>query len=670
MSGGSRSQKRSENHRPSALLMVLLTFLCLRYFAVGQGTHAPDKSNQDQSSEQLARTAASYEDFLRAGSGTPQKRSEVQERLGAVYYLQHRYRDSLNVLSAALIPPVSSLSSDKASTGPLVAQSWLVIGLDYSELNQLPDAAKALRHSLAMQPDSANARLALGDVLARSGRMADAEAEYEEQTRRKPALADAWYKLGLVHSQILVEISHEPAKSSEEGLLQQLTAEELLAKDDNLNAARMLFRIVRNSPNQPEAQSDLGTALLRLGYLKAAEDHFKQELAGNPNSPSAALGLVQTAAMSGRWEEVATRLEQLSRSEPKELLRLMESPPVGIVQQASSKGDLKPPQWFAQSPAGLLWESWLSDSDVVAKISPPSDSASGCVATPGKDIQLGVWMTEACYSRLAAQLRAKAQPSPKEEAKLIEAEFRLGQYPAALNAATQLHAVEPKSAWAIYWLSKAHDAMAEECFLKVGSLNPDSARVHQMLAEHYTKLADYPKAKAEFQKAILLAPQSPDLHLGLGTVLSRAGEFAEAEKELKTTIEVSPKSSFAHYQLGHVYVQQSRWTDAIAQLQQVPDDTTVLLSARLDLAKAESEVGQITQAIKDLQSASALDQDGELYFRLAALYRKNGDDVRAREALETFKQRRAALLQTDNNELNALEKEQDTGQLSSVPSLQ
>lgn len=671
MSVGSRSQRGSANHRTSALLrMVLLVSLCLRHLAAGQALQPPDKSNQDQNSEQLARTAASYEDFLRAGTDTAQKRSEVQERLGAVYYLQRRYRESLNVLAAALNLSDSSPLGDKSPTGPLVAQSWLVIGLDHLELNELPGAAEALRHSLTMQPNSANARLALGDVLARSGRMTDAEAEYEEQTRITPALADAWYKLGLVHSQISAEISRERAKSGDADLLQLLTAEELLAKDDNLNAARTLFRIVRHSPNQPEAQSDLGIALLRLGYLKAAEDHFNRERALNPRSPSAALGLVQTAAMSGRWEEVAKTVEELSRSEPKELVRLMESPPVGIVLQASTKGDLNPPQSFAHSPSGLLWDNWLSDSDVVARISAKSDSAAECAATTPKEMQLGVWMTEPCYSRLVARLRPKTHLSPNEKAKLIEAEFRLGHYRAALDAATQLNAVEPKTAWVIYWLSKSHDAMAEECFLKVGTLNPDSARVHQMLAEHYTRLADYPKAKAEFQKAIRLAPQSPDLHLGLGTVLSRAGEFSEAEKELKTTIEVSPNSSFAHYQLGHVYVQQSRWTDAITELQQVPDDTTVVLSARLDLAKAESELGQTAKAIKDLQSVSTRDQDGEVYFRLAALYRRDGDEAQAREALATFKQRRASLLQTDNDELSALEKEQDAGQLTNLPSPQ
>jgi protein O-GlcNAc transferase len=183
--------------------------------------------------------------------------------------------------------------------------------------------------------------------------------------------------------------------------------------------------------------------------------------------------------------------------------------------------------------------------------------------------------------------------------------------------------------------------------------------VHQMLAEHYLKLSDYPKAKTEFQNAVRLAPDAPDLHLGLGTALSRAGELGEAEKELKSTLELAPKSAFAHYELGHLYVQQQLWQPAIEQLRQVPDDSTVLLSARLDLAKAETEVGQTSQAVRDLISAAALDRDGELYYRLAGLYRRMGDDERAHEALATFKQRRAASLETDTEELGALEREQE-----------
>ena len=130
------------------------------------------------------------------------------------------------------------------------------------------------------------------------------------------------------------------------------------------------------------------------------------------------------------------------------------------------------------------------------------------------------------------------------------------------------------------------------------------------------------------------------------------------KRELRLALELAPESAFAHYRLGHVYLQQSLWEEAIEQLRQVPGDSTIVVSARLDLAKAESETGQISQAVEDLLSVGPLDHDGELYFRLAGLYRSLGDKTRAHDALATFKQLRAASLQTDKDELGALEKEQ------------
>jgi tetratricopeptide (TPR) repeat protein len=611
-------------------------------------------------SKSLEKEVAQYQAILSASPGSIPKTAldQTRIRLATAYFMLHRYEDSLHAL-----PPLENIRLDDLS-----AQAWTVKGLDEIEVSRLPAAVASLRRAVALNPKSATARLALGDALARSQRMEDAASAYQQQTKLTPSLADAWYKLGLAHSQISVEISQAKARSRDANLMDQLNAEELLAKGDNLNAARLLFRILRNAPNQPEVHADLGNALLRLGYVKAAQDHFSRELANNPASPSASLGVAQTAAMSARWQDVSVRFEELSRSQPQELRRLLEFPPAGVVLDAVGKGELKPPETFLQSPTGNLWKSWLSDREVVARLSPESISVSRCPGGGSKQMQPGFWMAEQCYLQLATRLESKPKLSSIERTKLIESEFRLGHYTLALNRAAHLHAADPSSGWGIYWLSKTHDAIAEECFLKVGALNPDSARVHQMLADHYAKLADYPKAKAEFQSAIHLAPQAPELHLGLGRVLSRAGELPEAEKELQTTLAVSPKSAFAHYELGHIYVLESRWPDAIAELQQVPDDTTVVLSARLDLAKAKSEAGQVSQAIKDLLSVSRLDQDGEVYFRLAALYRRIGDEANAREALAIFKQRRATSQQSDSEELSALEKEQESDKVSPPPS--
>jgi len=653
-------------------LKLLVVFLLLAAFRLTGQVPGKGGSSDGQNSEQLLRTAESYEKFLRAaGTGSSESAVEVQEQLGAVYYLLHRYNDSLALLKPVLKAQADSKSSEKLRDVPtkgtdglkarsLQAQSWLVSGLDYLELNQLPDATRSLRHALAIEPNSANARLGLGDVLARSGHMQEAAREYEDQTRLTPSLADAWYKLGLAHAEISVEMSRQEVDSAQRTIIEQLNAEELLAKGDTLNAARTLFRVLRESPTQPEIHAQLGSALLALGYAKAAQDHFHHELVRNPESPLAHFGLLETAALENNWSTVASELEHLSASNRHALIGELEFPPSGLVVQAWSKGQLKPPQSFVDSPEGAIWKTWLSDSNVVASVS--DEKSSPTAACLKSESAAGIWLTEQCYSALSRQLKARAKPATNEQIKLMEAEFRLGNYDAALGSAGLLHSAEPHNAWALYWLSKSHDALAEECFMKVGLLNPDSARVHQMLAEHYSQLSDYPRAKSEFQQALRLSPESPDVHLGLGTVLSRSGDLAQAEKELKTTLELSPNSAFAHYQLGHVYIQQNQWERAIEELRHVPADSTAMLNARLDLAKAQSALGQNAGAIDVLLSVESLDKDGEVYYRLASLYRAVGDTTRAHAALITFKQRRAASLQTDTDEIGALEREQELSQ--------
>jgi Flp pilus assembly protein TadD len=101
-------------------------------------------------------------------------------------------------------------------------------------------------------------------------------------------------------------------------------------------------------------------------------------------------------------------------------------------------------------------------------------------------------------------------------------------------------------------------------------------------------------------------------------------------------------------------------------LRQVAGDSTVLLSARLDLSRAEAETGQTSEAIQHLLSVAELDHDGEVYFRLAPLYRKVGDQERAREALDKFKRLRAASLEANKDELGGLENEQAPG-VSATP---
>ena len=588
---------------------------------------------------------------------------KVRTDLATAYFMLHQYAESLEVLKA-FADEKGGRSNPGSSSAE--AQAWLVRGLAYLKLDRPNEATPSLRRAVAANSNSGTARLALGDALARSGHLQDAALQYTEQTHRTPSLPEAWYKLGLAHIQIANELPRTfSPKFSQSVLGQQLAAERSLLSGNNQDAATILTRLARQGANPPGLHAELGTALLRMGYAKSGEAQFTREIAIDPISPEACVGLAETAALRGDWQEVSTELGRAGATVPRELARLLEFAPAGIVHQAWTRGTPLPED-FAHSPAGNAWKAWLSGSES-PQISSLAHPVQSCSRVTAAVIQPGAWLPEACYQQLRSRLKSKKALTMEEKIKLAEAEFRLGNYQSALRVARHLTIDSPQNEWAIFWLSKAHAAVAEDCFVKVGSLNSDSARVHQMLAQHYASWSDYGKAKTEYEAAIRLAPDLPDLHLGLGTVHWQAGEWSEAEQELRRTLELAPRSVVAHYELGNSYLQQRQWDLAIAELRQVGSSSPLTLNSKLDLSKAELEVGLTQQALQDLLPIAPDDKDGEVHYRLAILYRKLGDRARADEALATFKQLRAASQAGSGAEsLDLIEDEQEKKQNSYI----
>jgi tetratricopeptide (TPR) repeat protein len=607
---------------------------------------------------QYEKAAALYQRIAEQADGELQV--QARTRLATDYFLLHRYTDSLQA--------VEPLTQGAAVPSRLPAQAWLVEGLDYLELDHPARALAPLRQALALNPDSGTARLALGDALARTHRFEEALSQYQEQTRRTPQLPDAWYKLGLTYQQLAAQTVKEVAKKFPASTVaEQLAAEEALANEDYLAAAKSLYRLVRRAPQQPQVHADLGFALLNLGFPKVAEEQFRAELSQDPYCPLALLGRAVTESLRGDQVGAVASVKQLIDSNPHEASRLLASPPPVALRQAWASGKVRISQQLAASPAAQLWMAWLRDSGTT--FTPPAALPAPCVNPPSQPLEApGVWLPEACYQSLRQRLGRKKRWTQIERLKLAEAELRLGNYQQARHAAQLALASDPSSDWAMFWLHQANGRLADDMFLKVASLNPESPRVHEMLARYYAHEHDVPRAKAEYSAAIRAAPDLPDLHLGLGTLYWGSGEWEEAEKELQRTLELMPGSVRARFELGDAYVQQGRWQEAIRQLQQVRDDPGVGLKARLDLAKAEEEMGQLRQAIEVLAPAASQDTSGEVHYRLAALYRKLGDKAHAQQALATFKKLRDASLAASRQEAESLDKE--TAEQRALPSVQ
>jgi tetratricopeptide (TPR) repeat protein len=643
---------------------VVVGLLAACWPVLGQraADNQPNPSPDDTRNKQSEAAISQYEQLLATAPATTPRSTlfGIRTQLATALFMLHRYEDSLRTLEPVIPASSKSLSNSPPKAAPqpgaIPPQAWVVQGLDYLELNRVPEATRSLRQALAVNPNSGTARLALGDALARSGQMHEALREYREQARRAPTLSDPWYKMGLAHSALASELPDKAGEKFRDSVVGQLlAAEKLLAIANNLDAARLLSRLLRQTlAPQVQLHASLGAALLGLGYSKSAENHFLQELSLDPYCPLAKLGLAETAALRGDWDDVLVQLKQLDNMHPHGTTLLLESPPAGVVRQAWAEGRMQASEGFATSREGAIWKAWLSDSGPV-QVSGKAEIGACKNPSPKAMAMASSWLPEACYHLLRKRLRGKNSLSRAEKIKLAEAEFRLGDYEAAWRAAENVLRSDPQQLWGTYWLSKAHSALATDCFVKVATLNPDSPRVHQMLAQHYAGWGDYTKAKTEYLAAIRLVPDLPDLHLGLATVYRHAAEWSQAQTELERTLELAPGSAVARYQLGNTYVQQRQWESAVPHLRQVLADSSLAFGARLDLSKAESEMGQTHQALEDLLPIAPEDKDGEVHYRIAQLYRKLGDSDHAQEALEIFKRLHAASQQASDKELDLME---------------
>src|SRR5204862_958028 len=130
--------------------------------------------------------AIAHDQKILAGSPTRKTEIETRTRLAMTYFMLHRYSESLE----AIRPVTGTGKTPKAaSILDIPAQAWTVQGLDYLELNRLPEAIKSLQRALAINPSAGTARLALGDAWARSGRPQEAAKQYERQTSLTPSVA-------------------------------------------------------------------------------------------------------------------------------------------------------------------------------------------------------------------------------------------------------------------------------------------------------------------------------------------------------------------------------------------------------------------------------------------------------------------------------------------------
>ncbi len=195
-------------------------------------------------------------------------------------------------------------------------------------------------------------------------------------------------------------------------------------------------------------------------------------------------------------------------------------------------------------------------------------------------------------------------------------------------------------------LKIASQAMTEEAvpsaILKAEALVkefPTEPDVAILLATLYDQRRRYRDAEVTLRRALDAHPKDLDLLNNLNAVLTRANDADGAEAVIRRMIDAEPESIDHRLRLVRFYVQQAAYDKAEAVLRNAVALDPTSDQRRLALAEFFMSRKDVPSAEQVLLDATAqLPYSSQLQFGLAALYKKIGQDTKARE-------RYAALIQ-------------------------
>jgi tetratricopeptide (TPR) repeat protein len=520
----------------------------------------------------------------------------------------------------------------------------------------LAGAENALRQALAIDPKSAAAHMAMGDLhlLQKDPKQAgeefkkaadlaplrsmerlkyaafksatgDAEEVRRistEMTKQAPDYLPGWTLLAEV---AFKEKKYDEALSLLENVFsrdpeyidgRRLGSDVLLAKGDTKKALDVLERLDQTYPNSPLIKYQLARAYLKNNNTNQAKMALEQAVSINPNYSDAILLLADVNVRTGHGELVIEPLTRLLKRNP----------------------ELRPAALLLAAAYGSL--DRFDDAAVIT-----GEQAKLAPRDPQAQMALGLTLRQARRNGEARQAFEKAAELAPDSLwpidQLIELDLLEKHFDAARQTIRRQFQKTPDSPAAHFFQGKILVAeqkwdLAEAEFQKTLQADPNFAGAYDLLVQTYIANNKLPQALSQVQTQLSKDPNNASALMTMALLHERTNDFAKARDAYERLLSINPTLVSALNNLACLYADRLNDLDKAYDFARKASDLQGNDPAVADtFGWVLSKRGDYQQALPILQeSAAKLPDNPEVQFHLGMTAYMMGQTDLAKVALQ------------------------------------
>jgi predicted Zn-dependent protease len=603
-------------------------FCCLLYVLAGSAS--PQQSGPFESLLASAQDAQAMSDFQAAAEFYRQAVSihpeipELSANLGLMYYQTGKDEQAREAFRHAL----------RLKPGLFVPN--LFLGLESVKSKRFSEAIPYFKQATLSKPNDVQVQVGLGQAYAGSGKTRSASAAYSRAVQLDPGNADAWYHLGVSYlEQVEADARILLTRYKDSAYVQALIAETFAEQRALIQADEAYKKMLTLPKFPPGVHASYGFVLLNRHNLPGAERELAAELASNPGSQMAKLGMARLHVEQGSAARATAEIGEIWKVDAGFLQAHASLFKAGLSQ--AKRTELQSALKERQATGDIARETVTLFRDSADNLSAGMGIDVASVQSPrvpgGNPAKL---YAGGRYAECSDTLASRLQQLPAKDLQLLAScAYLTGSYANALKAATRLASNSVTEMEGLYWEIKTVQKLASEAFSRASAIDSDSPKLHVLLGDIYRQSKNFPDAELEYRRALALRPGDTGAQFGLSLALLAVGQNDEALSLAQGALEKNPDDPELNAVIGEILCARGDYSGAEPFLKKSLNTKAEFVSrVHALLGKVYAQTDRTPQAITELKLALADDKDGRIHYQIARLYLRVGDGDSAKQAFE------------------------------------